>query len=127
MVGKAVVERSRPPLVDAVPPFESSFSFPSGHALNALAVAGIVAYLLIRRQRAAWARALTVTLASAFAVMMGLSRVYLGHHWLTDILVAWTLALAWLTIVITAHRLFITVRRRRNSGYSQFTRPVSRL
>jgi membrane-associated phospholipid phosphatase len=127
MVGKAVVERSRPPLVDAVPPFEDSFSFPSGHALNALAVAGIVAYLLVRRQRAAWARALTVTLASAFAVMMGLSRVYLGHHWLTDILVAWTLALAWLTIVITAHRLFITVRRRRNSGYSQFTRPVSRL
>lgn len=112
-VGKAAVGRSRPPLVDAVPPFETSFSFPSGHSLNALALAGIVAYLLVRKQHAAWARALTVTLATAFAVTMGLSRVYLGHHWFTDVLVAWALALAWLAVVITAHRLFITVRRRR--------------
>jgi membrane-associated phospholipid phosphatase len=47
---------------------------------------------------------------------MGLSRVYLGHHWLTDVLCAWALALAWLTIVITTHRLLLTVRRRRLSG-----------
>ncbi len=47
---------------------------------------------------------------------MGLSRVYLGHHWLTDVLVAWSLALAWLGVVITAHRLFITVRRNRRSA-----------
>jgi membrane-associated phospholipid phosphatase len=115
MIGKAAVGRTRPPLVDAVAPFESSFSFPSGHSLNSLALAGIVAYLLVRRQRTAWARALTITLASAFAVTMGLSRVYLGHHWLTDVLVAWALALAWLGVVITAHRLFITVRRRRRA------------
>lgn len=112
MVGKAVVGRTRPPLVDAVPPFESSFSFPSGHSLNSLALAGIVAYLLVRKQRTARARALTISLASAFAVTIGLSRVYLGHHWLTDVLVAWSLALAWLAVVITAHRLFLTVRRR---------------
>lgn len=112
MIGKAVVGRTRPPLADAVPPFETSFSFPSGHSLNALALAGIIAYLLVRKQRAAWARALTITAASAFAVTMGLSRVYLGHHWLTDVLVAWSLALGWLTVVITSHRLFITIRHR---------------
>jgi len=123
MVGKAAVGRSRPPLVDAVPPFETSFSFPSGHSLNALALAGIIAYLLVRKQRTAWARALTITLASAFAVTMGLSRVYLGHHWLTDVLVAWSLALAWLAVVITGHRIFITLRRRRlaPSPYNQVT------
>ena len=114
-VGKAAVGRNRPPLTDAVAPFETSPSFPSGHSLNALALAGIVAYLLIRRQRRAWARALTVALASTFALLMGLSRVYLGLHWLTDVLVAWSLALAWLTVVITAHRLFLTVHRRRRS------------
>jgi undecaprenyl-diphosphatase len=41
---------------------------------------------------------------------MGLTRVYLGHHWLTDVLVAWLLALAWLAVVITAHRLYLTTR-----------------
>jgi membrane-associated phospholipid phosphatase len=107
MIGKAVVGRSRPPLVDAVAPVETSFSFPSGHSLNSLALAGIVAYLLVRRQKTARARTFTIALTCVFALTMGLSRVYLGHHWLTDVLVAWALALAWLTVVITAHRLFL--------------------
>ena len=110
-VGKALVGRARPPLADAVPPFESSPSFPSGHSLNSVVIAGLVAYLLVRRQRRKRTRALTLALAGLFAVAMGVSRVFLGHHWLTDVLVAWTLGLAWLAVVITAHRLFLTVRR----------------
>jgi membrane-associated phospholipid phosphatase len=113
VLGKASVGRIRPPELDAVPPFEHSPSFPSGHALNSVALAGIVAYLLIRRQRSARARVATVTVAGGFALLIGLSRVYLGLHWFTDVLVAWTLGLAWLTTVITAHRLFLTVRRSR--------------
>lgn len=112
VVGKAVVGRVRPPQVDAVPPYELSASFPSGHSLNAIALAGIVTYLLVREQRSARLRIWTIVLASTFALTMGLSRVSLGHHWLTDVLVAWALGLAWLTTVIVAHRLFLTVRRR---------------
>jgi undecaprenyl-diphosphatase len=81
-----------------------------------MAIAGIVAYLLLRRLERTWSRALTVVLAVLFATTMGLSRVYLGHHWLTDVLVAWALALAWLAVVVTAHRLFLTVRRHRRAG-----------
>ena len=112
VVGKAAVGRVRPPLVDAVPPFESSPAFPSGHALNAVVLAGVVAYLLVRRQRRRWVRVATITAGAVFALLMGLSRVYLGHHWLTDVLVSWTLGLAWVTVVVVAHRLFLTVTRR---------------
>ena len=87
VAGKAAVTRARPPHADAVPPFEFGFSFPSGHSLNAVAFAGIVAYLLLRRLHRPWARGLTVALAVAFAGAMGLSRVFLGHHWLSDVLV----------------------------------------
>ena len=72
----------------------------------------MVAYLLVRWQQRRWARNVTVLSAGLFAVAMGLSRVYLGAHWLTDVLVAWALGLGWLAVVITAHRLLLTVRRR---------------
>lgn len=111
VVGKAVVGRVRPALADAVPPFELSASFPSGHTLNSVALAGIVAYLLVRWQQRRWARIVTVLSAALFALAMGLSRVYLGAHWLTDVLVAWALGLGWLTVVVTAHRLLLTLRK----------------
>ncbi|MEU3454584.1 phosphatase PAP2 family protein [Micromonospora sp. NPDC006766] len=110
IVGKSLVGRVRPPLADAVPPYETSASFPSGHALNAVVIAGVVAYLLVLRQRRWYTRTVTVAVAMLFAVAMGLSRVFLGHHWLTDVLVAWTLGLAWLAFVITLHRLYLSVR-----------------
>ena len=56
-VGKAIVGRIRPPLTEAVPPYEYAFSFPSGHALNSTVIAGMVAYLLVRRLRTPLARA----------------------------------------------------------------------
>jgi membrane-associated phospholipid phosphatase len=102
---KSLVGRSRPPLAEAVPPYESSASFPSGHALNAIVITGILVYsilLIVRTQRARW---LTVIVGGAYAIAIGLSRVYLGHHWLSDVVGAWLLGLAWLAVVIVAHRL----------------------
>jgi undecaprenyl-diphosphatase len=112
IAGKNIVGRVRPDLADAVPPYEHSPSFPSGHTLNAVVIAGIIAYLLVLRQRHTGARILTITLATLFAVTVAASRVYLGHHWFTDVLAAFFLGLAWLALVITAHRLYLTVWRR---------------
>lgn len=112
VAGKPLIGRARPSLEDAVPPYEYSASFPSGHSLNSFVIAGIVAYLLVLRQRARLARVLTIAAAAVFAITMALSRVYLGHHWFTDVLVAQTLGAAWLALVITAHRLHLTVRHR---------------
>ncbi len=109
-VGKNAVDRLRPPRVDAVPPYETSPSFPSGHALNSTAIAGIVAYLLLLHLERRLTRTLAVVLAGVWAVAIGLSRVFLGHHWLTDVMVGWVIGLAWLALVVTAHRLFLSVR-----------------
>lgn len=109
--GKALIGRARPPLSDAVPPYETSPSFPSGHTLNATVITAVLVYLLLRRLDAAWARTATVASGAVFVVSMGLSRVFLGHHWLTDVVAGWALGLGWAAAVITAHRLFLTVRR----------------
>lgn len=112
IAGKDLVGRTRPPLSLAVPPYEHSPSFPSGHTLNAVVISGVIAYLLVLRRRSRRGRVLTVTLATVFALTMGLSRVFLGHHWFTDVLAAWVLGLAWLAVVVTAHRLYLTTRER---------------
>ncbi|MCX8456344.1 phosphatase PAP2 family protein [Paenarthrobacter ureafaciens] len=112
VAGKPLFGRTRPDLSDAIPPFEHSPSFPSGHSLNSIVIAGIVAYLVILRLKSKRARILTIVIASVFSLTMGLSRVYLGHHWLTDVLAAWALGIAWLSLVIMAHRLYLTVRTR---------------
>ncbi|MCU1481821.1 MAG: hypothetical protein JWQ19_2607 [Subtercola sp.] len=113
IAGKDLIGRDRPPLADAVPPYEYSPSFPSGHTLNAVVIAGIVAYLLILRQKTTHARVLTISAAVFFALTVGLSRVFLGHHWFTDVLAGWVLGAAWLALVITAHRLYLTAHQRR--------------
>jgi undecaprenyl-diphosphatase len=86
IAGKQLIGRSRPPLTEAVPPFEYSAAFPSGHALGSVVIAGIVAYLVVLRQESSRTRLGTMLIAAFFAVTIGLSRVYLGHHWLTDVL-----------------------------------------
>jgi membrane-associated phospholipid phosphatase len=113
VVGKRIFGRTRPPLADAVPPYELSPSFPSGHSLNAIVIAGAVAYVLLLRRSTTAGRVWTVALAAVYAIGIGLSRVYLGHHWLTDVVAAWAIGAAWLAVVLTAHRVFVTVRRAR--------------
>jgi undecaprenyl-diphosphatase len=113
VTGKELIGRARPPLHLAVPPYEESPAFPSGHTLNSTVLIGLLVYLVLRRLDSARARMIVVGLGVGFVVAMGLSRVFLGHHWLTDVMVGWSLGLAWLSVVITAHRLFLTVRRAR--------------
>lgn len=112
VAGKVLIGRDRPPLTDAVPPYEVSASFPSGHTLNAVAILGIIAYLLVLRRRSVWARAGIIAIAVVASLLVAASRVYLGHHWVTDVVAGWLLGAAWLAIVITAHRLYLLTRLR---------------
>jgi len=112
IAGKDIIGRHRPALVDAVPPYEYSPSFPSGHTLNATVVAGVVGYLLWLHRRALLAKIACVVVPVVIAVAVGLTRVLLGAHWFTDVVAAWLLGAAWLAVVVTAHRLYLTARQR---------------
>ncbi|KRE43606.1 phosphatase PAP2 family protein [Knoellia sp. Soil729] len=116
VTGKDLTARTRPPRALAVPPFESSASFPSGHTLNATVVLGLTAYLLVIWLRKKRWRAVTIAVATVLIAAMGLSRVFLGHHWFTDVVAGWAIGLGWLATVITGHRLRITLARRRRDG-----------
>ncbi len=115
IVGKRFIDRVRPPHSDAVPPIELSESFPSGHTLNAVAIVGIIAYLLILRRSSARIRVAIATAAAVYVVVIGFTRVFLGHHWFTDVLAGLVLGAAWLALVITAHRFYLTARTDREA------------
>lgn len=112
VVGKGWVGRMRPPTELAVPPYEESPSFPSGHTLNATVLVTVIVYLVLIWTTASWQRIVALAVGGLFIVTMGLSRVFLGHHWLTDVIAGWAIGLAWALAVITAHRLWLTLHRR---------------
>ncbi|NTW45904.1 MAG: phosphatase PAP2 family protein [Candidatus Moranbacteria bacterium] len=82
-LGKRLVHRPRPDIAYYAEP---SFSFPSGHATLSVALYGFIAYLLLRTAAKRW-RYRTVTLFAALLVivLVGLSRLYLGVHYLSDV------------------------------------------
>src|SRR6478735_3831154 len=125
--GKKLVGRTRPDHADAVPPYEDSPSFPSGHTLNTTVVISLVMYLVCLQFQAMLVRVTAITAGALFIIAMGLSRVFLGHHWLTDVMAGWLLGLTWVGVVILAHRLFHLVRRREHAGAApSFDRPIVR-
>jgi undecaprenyl-diphosphatase len=80
---KFIFHRSRPfglRLVEA-----TGYSFPSGHAMISLAFYGIIGYLLWNNLKSKRARYLSVTLLSLMVLIIGLSRIYLGVHYPSDV------------------------------------------
>jgi undecaprenyl-diphosphatase len=96
-------------------PLPSSPSFPSGHALYAASVFGGLAALLSARLRNHLYRILVWTVAIGLAGLVGLSRVYLGVHYPTDVLAGFAVGVIWVTAVALGDRL-ARHRRRRRSG-----------
>ena len=82
--------RARPDFWLSLAP-ETSFSFPSGHAMGSMTLAAVLA-LLAWPSRWRWP---VPVVAIAFAVLVGASRVYLGVHFPSDILAGWSAAVAW--------------------------------
>lgn len=96
---KAGFGRERPFFPDPLAT-ETSFSYPSGHATVSLALCGALAVLLVRVYPAR--RVPLVAGAGALIALIGFSRLYLGVHFLSDVLAGFSAGLVWLTLCVIA-------------------------
>lgn len=91
---KSVFARERPALLDSEL-LPGSFSFPSGHAFLSAAIYLTAGALLTQVIAKPATRAIVLAAAVLVTVLIGLSRVYLGVHYPSDVLAGWTLGLCW--------------------------------
>ena len=78
-----------------------TYSFPSGHATTAMALYGFIAYLLIRFHQNFAQKIRIFTIAILFILLIGLSRVVLNQHYLSDVLGGYLVGAFWLTLGIS--------------------------
>jgi membrane-associated phospholipid phosphatase len=96
---KNIFQRTRPAIPGAYM-VDTGFSFPSGHTMISLVFYGMVAYLALSSVKNNKWKALIITGALVICVLIGFSRLYLGVHFLTDVLAGWAAGGLWLAFCI---------------------------
>ena len=102
---KVVVQRHRP-TADLVNIFSvlDDYSFPSGHVLLFTVFLGFLLFLTYTLTPRSWVRTGGMSCLGMLIALVGLSRVYLGHHWPSDVIGAYLLGSLWLTLTIYLYR-----------------------
>ena len=110
---KLSFQRQRPqPYFDIVAP--SSYSFPSGHALLSFCFYGVIAIIVAAHLKRQSQRTIVWTVVAVLVLLVGISRIYLGVHYASDVIAGFTAAFIWLVAVNFALHL-----RRNNSPESR--------
>jgi undecaprenyl-diphosphatase len=98
---KVSFARARPvPFFDT--PLPSSYSFPSGHALFALCFYGALAWIFASMIRKHWLKSLIWVAAVFLVLLIGISRIYLGVHYPSDVIAGYAASIVWVITIISA-------------------------
>ena len=117
---KQLFARARPQLWERTVDVKF-YSFPSGHAMISMVIYGLLGYLLGSRfpKQRWWIYSLTVILVA----VIGLSRLYLGVHWPTDIIAGYTAGLVWLIACIYSLEVWKQFRASSVASEEKFLSP----
>ena len=111
---KLAFKRPRPvPFFNLSPP--ETYSFPSGHSLTSAVFFGALAAILTARIQSRRVRVAIWIVAAAMFLLIGLSRIYLGVHYTTDVIAGFAAALIWI-LVVRFVEMELTRRKRRKAA-----------
>jgi undecaprenyl-diphosphatase len=110
IVLKRVINRERPPLDHLVT--VSTLSFPSGHAMSAMAFYGFLIYLCIQLRMPRWLKIFLPVVLGLLILLIGMSRIYLGVHYPSDVLAGFIGGLIWITFCAILFNIFDIYRKK---------------
>ena len=102
---KAILQRPRPTEYRIVE--ETGYSFPSGHSMVSMAFYGYLIYLIYRYVKNNYIKWISIVLLSILVCSIGISRIYLGVHYTSDVLGGFLISMSYLVIYISAVNKFL--------------------
>jgi len=111
IVLKRVINRARPTLEHLVT--VNTLSYPSGHSMSAMAFYGFLIFLCMRYKMPGWVRYSFIVILSTLILSIGLSRIYLGVHYPSDVAAGFIGGLIWVAFCAVVFSLFELSRRRK--------------
>lgn len=97
-IAKVIFTRPRPIGINLIE--ESGFSYPSGHSMVSMAFFGFIAYLLYKKQKNKLTKTILIISIIITILLIGFSRIYLGVHYLSDVIGGFLLSIIYLMIYI---------------------------
>ena len=111
MALKEAFNRARPTIEHMV--VVETLSYPSGHAMSAMAFYGFLIYLVFQIKMNRWLRTFLTVLFSALIFFIGLSRVYLGVHFPSDVVGGFIAGLIWIAFCVVLFNIIDLLRQRK--------------
>lgn len=110
---KSIFKRPRPTGIHIVD--VHGYSFPSGHAMIFMGFSLLIVYYIIENVKSVSMRIVLSILMVSYSVLVGLSRVYLGVHYFSDVFAGWLVAVLWVSIMIIIYKILVPANKTINS------------
>lgn len=108
---KSIFGRERPDVLQLV--HEGSYSYPSGHAAVSVVMYGLLAFYIYQNVKSKKMKNFLIIMCTVAPIVIGLSRVYLGIHYMTDIIGGWILGILMTIVSYKLYNLFDNKRRKK--------------
>lgn len=102
---KHLIQRPRPTEFRIID--ESGYSFPSGHSMVSMAFYGFLIYLIYKKVENKYLKWTLISLISILVILIGISRIYLGVHYTSDVLAGFLISIIYLVIYINVTKKYL--------------------
>lgn len=112
LILKNIIQRPRPEGYRLIA--ESGYSFPSGHSMISMAFYGLIIYMIWKTMKNKKLRNIVCVLITILVILIGISRIYLGVHYASDVIGGFVVSIAYLIVYVSITKTILKIEREDN-------------